>query len=466
MGAEGVRAVEEISLGDLTEVFPPDLVDVVIGKAGVRERRKRLLPARLMVYFLLGRALFCPDPYREVLRKLAEPLRRAAGWGRWRIPDKAAVFRARQKLGEEPLRELLAQVGPVAEEDTPGAFWRGHRLMVVDGTVLEAADSAANAEWFGRPRNRAGQTVAYPQLRVAVLIESGTHIVVDAEVGTYHTGEVDLSVALVRSLRPGMLLLADRGFPGVRWWKQMTASGADLMCRVQRRWNLKPERVLEDGSWISTVHIRVQKGRPNTNRESITVRVIEYRLDDPGRDRDQHYRLVTTLMDPLQAPAAELAALYAERWEAENTLAELKTSQIGTDRVLNSKSPELVRQEVYAHLAVHAALRKLMWRTAVRQDDPLDPDRLSFSAALRAVRRSVLASPAVFPPSGPGPQPRNARPRAPGGDQPAPPPSLRRPPDQAHAPEVPGLAGRPPQAATTDADTHHSRRPGDRHQPA
>lgn len=436
-----LRLAEEIGLGDLTVVFSSELVDVVIGKAGVLERRRRLLPARLVVYFVLARALFSPDPYREVLRKLAEPMHRAAGWGAWRIPDKAAIFRARRRVGEEPLRELLAQVGPIADERTPSAFWRGQRLMTVDGTVLEAADSPENAQWFGRPRNRPGQTVAYPQFRVAALIESGTHVIVDAEIGTYHTGEVELSRALARSLRPGMLLLADRGFPGVTWWKQMATTGAQLLCRVQKRWNLHPEQILEDGSWISTVRIRVQKDRPNTpDREHITVRVIEYWLDDTSRDPARRYRLVTTLLDPRQAPAAELAALYAERWEAEITLAELKTSQIGGDRPLASRSPDLVRQEVYAHLAVHAALRKLMWQTAVSRDAPVDPDRLSFSAALRGARRSVLSQPVGFSPCGTAAQPGPVDPGTRRGGQSAAPASDPPTPDQAHAPEVSGVA--------------------------
>jgi hypothetical protein len=434
------QGVEGLGLGDLTEVFPVGLVDVLVGKAGVRERRRRLLPAGLMVYFMLGRALFCPDPYREVLRKLVHPLRGVSGWDGWRIPDKAAVFRARIRLGEEPLRELFGQVGPVADEATPGAFWRGLRLMAVDGTVLETADTAANAAFFGRPRNRPGQVVAYPQLRVAALIESGTHVIVDAEIGSYHTGEVELSQQLVRSLRPGMLVLADRGFPGVRWWKQMSATGAELLCRVPEGWKLLPERVLADGSWISTVHIRVQKGVRKAGRESVTVRVIEYRLDDTGRDPDMRYRLVTTLMDPLQAPAAELAALYAERWEAENTLAELKTGQIGHDRPLPSKSPELVRQELRAHLAVHTGLRALIWRTAASRGRPLDCDRFSFSAALRAVRRSVLTPPGDFPPSSPRPEPDTPRPGTDRRDQPAPAAAFRCPSDHKDAAEIPRLA--------------------------
>lgn len=386
-------------LGDLTQIYPPELVDVVLSKAEAREDRVRLLPARLMVYFMLGKALFSPDPYREVLRKLAESTRRSVGWDGWRIPDKAAIFRARKRLGTEPLRELLSQVGPVAEENTPGAFWRGWRLMVLDGTAVEVADTPENAEEFGRPRNRAGQTVAYPQSRLVALIESGTHVVVDAAVGTYHSSERDLAEELVRSLWPGMLVLTDRGFPGVKWWKAMAASGADLVCRVQSRWNLVPEEVLEDGSWVSTARIRVVKGRPaSKDRESIRVRVVEYWLDDVGRDPRQRYRLITTVLDPAAAPARELAALYAERWEAETTLAEWKTVQIGSENVLTSKSPELVRQEIYAHLAVHAGLRTLMCRAAMAAPEPLDPDRLSFIAALRAARRSVFAPSGAFSP--------------------------------------------------------------------
>ena len=197
----GSHLAERVGLGDLTEAYPPDLVDAVVAKAGVREARVRLLPTRLMVYFVLGRALFSPDPYREVLRELADAARGADGWDGWRVPDKAAIFRARRRLGAEPVRELLAQVGPVATEATPGAFWRGWRLMVVDGTTVEAADTPANDAEFGRPRNQRGKPVAYPMARVTVLAESGTHVVVDAAAGPYTCGEVTLAEALLRSLR-------------------------------------------------------------------------------------------------------------------------------------------------------------------------------------------------------------------------------------------------------------------------
>jgi hypothetical protein len=394
----GSMVVDRVGLGALGEVFPPELVDVVVAKAEVASARVRLLPARLVVYFLLARALFSPDPYREVLRKLAEPARREVrGWGGWHVPNKASVFRARQQVGVEPIRELLAEVGPVATEATPGAFWRGWRLMTIDGTTVEVADTTTNDATFGRPGHRKNTGPAgYPLARVMVLIESGTHVIVDAEVGAWRTSERDLAAVLGRSLRPGMLLLADRGLPGAHLWQQMAATGADLVWRVGKLWKLPAEEILPDGSWISTVH--GGRGRTKHPYQDVRVRVIEYVLDDAGRDPGERYRLITTVTDPSRAPAAELAALYAERWESETTLAECKTHQIGARHVLTSKSPELVCQEIYAHLAVHAGLRSLMHTAALAHTPPMDPDRLSFSAALRAARRSLTAATGSFSP--------------------------------------------------------------------
>ncbi|MGW6504525.1 IS4 family transposase [Nonomuraea angiospora] len=387
--------IERVALGALTRVFPPDLVDVVVAKTGTREERVRLLPSRLMVYFVLGRALFSPAPYREVARTLTHTLCEQDGWTGWRVPDKAALARARQRLGTEPFRELLGQIGPVAEAGTAGAWWRGWRLMAVDATLVEVADSPANEQEFGRHRCRPGQPSGYPQAKVVALIETGTHVVVDAVIGPGAAHEQSLAGQLVDRLAPDMLVLADRGFPGVPLWEAMAATGAQLLWRVSSRWKLEPEQILPDGSWISTVRTGNRARRPTRQTR---VRVVEYRMNDPGRDPDQRYRLITTFMDPGQAPAAELAALYAERWEAETTLAECKSVQIGAGMVLPSRSPPLIRQDIYAHLAVHAALRALMCTTATAQDPPLDPDRLSFSAALRAARRSVLSAPVAFSP--------------------------------------------------------------------
>ncbi len=445
------RLVDRVTLGDLAEVYPPGLVDEILAATSAREARVRLLPARLMVYFMLGKALFSPAPYREVLRTLAEPARHdACGWGSWHVPDKAAVFRARQRLGDQPFQRLLARAGPgVATAATPGAFWRGWRLMVIDGTTVEAADTSANAAGLGRPRRRKGHGPAgYPLARVETLIESGTHVVVDAEAGAYRVHERDLAARLARSLRPGMLVLADRGLPGVHLWKQLAATGAELAWRVPKLWKLPAEQALPDGSWISTVH--GGRGRTRHPAEDLRVRVVEYVLDDPGRNHGERYRLATTILGPDAAPAAELGALYAERWEAENTLAEWKTYQLGSRNIMTSKSPGLVRQEIYAHLAAHTAVRTLMHQAATCQAEPIDPDRLSFTAALRAVRRSVTATTGIFPPAGTGRRAGQPRPGIARGDQPASPAPRRDPPGQAKDVPLPVLEPRPSPASATD----------------
>ncbi|MET8129807.1 IS4 family transposase, partial [Streptomyces sp. NPDC005231] len=204
-------------LGLLTWVYPPGLVDRVVAACGRSEQRKRLLPARLVVYFVLGLALFSPAPYLEVMRHLVAGLRGLGLLGKWHVPAKSSLFRARQRLGFEPLQVLFAATAkPMANESTPGAFWRGLRLLAVDGTCWDVADTAANQAAFGRPGNGRGtRRSAFVQVRMAALVEVGSHAVLDAELAGCRTGEVTLVGRLPRSCDAGQLVLADRGFLGV-----------------------------------------------------------------------------------------------------------------------------------------------------------------------------------------------------------------------------------------------------------
>ena len=387
--------VSSAGLGDLGSVFPADLIEAVVDKTGCREQRTRVLPSSLMVVFGLVQALRCPEPYLEVLRYLGPD----GGQGTVSA-DKAAVFRARLRIGAAPFAELLAQVGVQAGPSTPGAFYRGLRLMAMDGTTIAVADSPGNREVFGLAPHRSDRTrSAFPLARVLALIESGTHVVIDAAVAGCAVTEKELVPQLARSLRPGMLLLADAGLPSVALAAAAVAAGADVLFRVPSTWGLAPIRVLTDGSWLAEV--ASGKKIPAALAQRMTVRVLHYRLDDPGRDPDIDYRLVTTLLDPEQGPAPELSALYHERWEAEGTLAEVKTAQMGREHVIASKHPVLAEQEILAHLAVHAGIRALMHHAAMAYDPPIDPDRLSFTTALRAVRRSQTLRPGIFPPHQP-----------------------------------------------------------------
>ena len=392
------RLSDHISVGVLTRVFPPGLVDRVVADAERAEVRHRLLPARVVVYYVLGLALFSQASYEEVMRELTEGLSWASGWAQsWNVPTKAALFKARARLGAEPLAALFGEVAvPLAAEQTRGAWYRGLRLMSIDGTCLDVADTPANAAEFGRPGSGRGEGAgAFPQARVVGLAECGTHALTAAAIGACTTGETTLARDLLGSIGEAMLVLADRNFYGLELWNAAAATGAQLLWRVKAGLVLPARERLADGSYLA--RLREHDKRSHRMRDTdVVVRVVDYGLDDPGRPQAEDvYRLITTILDPGAAPAAELAALYPQRWEFETTLAELKTHQRGPRTVLRSKQPDLVRQEIYGYLCVHYAIRWLMHAVALEAGE--DPDRLSFTRTLRAARRTAGSHPGFSP---------------------------------------------------------------------
>jgi Insertion element 4 transposase N-terminal/Transposase DDE domain len=386
------RLSDVVSVGVLTRTFPPGLVDEVIAGCGRTEQRHRSLPARVMAYFVVGMALHSEGSYEDVLGLLTDGLAWSSGGDPVRLPSKSAIFQARARLGAEPLRALFERVAvPLGDQDTPGVWLAGRRLVAVDGTCLDVADTAANAEFFGRPGVNKGEQAAFPQARVVAMAECGTHAVFDAVVGPYTTSEVELARGLIGRLRPAMLCLADRGFYGFKMWQAAAATGADLLWRMRSSQRLDPIEILADGSYLAKVY---EVHNFKRRGEGVTVRVIDYTIDD-GRANDTTYRLITTILDPDEASAVELAAAYAQRWEIETTLDELKVHQRGPRTVLRSKSPDLVLQEIWGHLCCHYAIRTLMWEAA--NEANVDPDRVSFTAAIRIARRSIAAA-GDFPP--------------------------------------------------------------------
>ncbi len=384
------RLADHIALGVVTRTYPPEVVDAVVRDTGRGQQRHRLLPARLVVYYVLAMALFSSAGYEEVMRNLVEGLAWESGWRqRWSVPSKSAIFQARARLGVEPLAELFARCcRPLATAATQGSFYRDWQLMSMDGTTLDVADTPANAEEFGRPASGRGEGGAFPQLRITALAECGTHAIVAASMGPCATGERTLARELLGAMQPAMLVLADRGFSGHPLWAAAAATGADLLWRANGNAVLPVLERFADGSFRSEIVASDDKHR----REQVrTVRVIEYAIVDPGRPQaeETRYRLLTTILDPAAAPASDLAARYAERWEFESALDELKTHQRGPRVVLRSKTPDGVRQEAWGYLCTHYAIRALMHTAATGWG--VDPDRLSFTRSLHAARRSVRA---------------------------------------------------------------------------
>ena len=347
-----------------------------------------------MAYYVIALTLYMQVSYREVLRCLLEGLEWMAGPARaLKVTGRSGISQARTRLGWRPLQQLYDElVGPIAGPATQGAWYRGWRLMSLDGSTLDVPDTAANAQAFGRPGASRGKA-AYPQLRFVSLVENGTHVLVGSRLGRYRDGETTLARQVVGTLAAEMLCLADRLFFAYPLWQQARATGADLLWRVKKHLRLPCRQRLADGSYLSVVYPSARDRRHDT--AGVTVRVIEHTL--PG-DAEDLYRVVTSILDPAQAPAGELAALYHERWEIETALDELKTHLRGATIVLRSKTPDLVRQEFYGLLLAHFAIRGLMHEAAVKVG--IDPDRLSFVHAMRVIRRKLPRAVAI-PPSGP-----------------------------------------------------------------
>jgi len=349
-----------ISTGVLASVCPRSLIDEVLEQTGRGSQRQRLLPAPAVVYYVMALALWREAPLEEVLRVVCEGLQWLGGGPAETVQaSKSAISQARSRLGAEAMRRLAQRVlRPLAPAGAPGCWYRRWRLMALDGSCLDVADEQANAEFFGYPAASRGQMAAR---------------------------------ALPQWLRADMLVMADRGFYSFKLWTIAQQSGAALLWRLNSIVKLPAQQVLADGSYLSTVFDSEDRARQHGR----TVRVIDYTLEDSAGDTEDRYRLITNLLDPEQAGAEALAALYHERWEIEGVFDEFKTHLRASSTVLRSKTPELVQQELWGLLLAHFAIRQLMAQAAWPRG--LDPDRLSFTHAVRVIKRKLPQAAAVPP---------------------------------------------------------------------
>lgn len=393
----GARLSDFLSASLLARVVPAEVVHAVLNEHGCNTQRVRSFPAVAGVYYCMALSLYPEAAYEEVFAVVAQGLAWASGAAQPELVSKSSISGLRSRIGSAPLRELVARCCvPLANaREHPQAFFAGLRLVAIDGSCFDLPDEADNAEMFGYPGSRTSVAghAGYPQARCAVLVECATHAILGANLGPYRSGEWELCVDLLGRLKPGMLCMADRGFNGFEHWHQARATGADLLWRCASTRKLPVQRALDDGSFLSVMR---PSGVSNAEaaKQAITVRVIEYAL--PGVDDGQpRYRLMTTLLDPQQAPAMELAALYHQRWEIESVFDELKTHLRQSRRVLRSKTSELVRQEFFGWVLAHYAVRWLLHQGATRHRMP--HAELSFKGHVELLRRTQPHS-GAFPP--------------------------------------------------------------------
>ncbi|MET0987808.1 MAG: IS4 family transposase [Steroidobacteraceae bacterium] len=382
-----------ISTGVLASVCPRSLIDEVLQETGRGSQRNRLLPAPAVVYYVMALALWREAPLEEVLRVVCEGLQWLGGGQADAVQaSKSAISQARTRLGPEVMRQLAQRVlRPLGPPQAPGCWYRGLRLMALDGSGMDVADEEANAKFFGYPTATRGES-AFPQARLLGLVECATHAVVAADIAPYARSEKAMAAELLPGwLRADMLVMADRGFYSFKLWALACDSDAALLWRLSSTIKLAVQQELPDGSFLSTVFDSADSAR----RHGRTVRVIEYTLEDSAVPVQDNYRLVTNILDPKKAPCLELARLYHERWEIEGVFDEFKTHLRANSTVLRSKTPDLVHQELWGLLLAHFAIRQLMAQAAWQR--ALDPDRLSFTHAVRVVKRKMPQDAAVPP---------------------------------------------------------------------
>ncbi|GAC1457137.1 MAG: IS4 family transposase [Chamaesiphon sp.] len=367
-------------------VIPPEVIEQTLGQTNTVEERKRKLPSQLVVCLVIAMSLWSSDSMGTVLKNLVNGLSRQ--WTRlgkyWKVPNSASISEARQRVGCRVLTQLFEQiVRPRATPETPGAFLGGLRVMALDGTVLDVPDSIANARVFGYPASRPGTRAAFPKVRLVMLVEAGTHLIVDALMCPYRIGERVRAKKLLRSVSKGMLLMWDRGLHSYAMVQATLATGCDYLGRVPANVKFSVEKVLDDGSYISWIHPDGKSKKKGATK--IAVRVIEYTID--AGHGQQTYRLITSLLDPALFPALLLATEYHQRWEIENMIDELKTHLNGRKTPVRSLNPREVVQEIYGWLLGHYAVRCLMLKAA--QQVGISPLRLGFTGTLKVIRRAI-----------------------------------------------------------------------------
>lgn len=422
MDASVVVTPDQVSLGVLVTAVPRDAVDDAIAVCGVGAKRSDgKLPPHVVAYLTMALCLFPEDDYTEVVTKVTGSLDQWGCWNAaWQVPTSSAVTQARKRMGRDVFPEIFERVcGPVGGESSPvaamvatgrarGSWLRNWRLMAIDGFDVDIPDTPENAAEFGYAGS--GETrSAYPKARVVAMSECGTHALVAAEIGSRAVGEQTMALGLYPRLRDDELLTADRGFYSFQAWGLAAGTGAALVWRAPTRLRLPVVKVLDDGTFLSVV---MKPGMRDARRERIlatagagqdihptegfVVRVVEYDVPDRvGGGTGEVIALLSTITDPADASAEELADAYHQRWEQETAHDQLKTHMRGPGKVLRSRLPDLVHQEIWAWLIVHHAMTALIARAAEAADR--DPDQVSFTKTLRLIRRTVTGKAGFSP---------------------------------------------------------------------
>jgi hypothetical protein len=388
------KMCHQISLEVFEHVYPRHLICEQLSLHQAWEKRERVLNMLTIIYLMLAAALWTRLAFPRVLERLGRPLHLLGlSLGALRVEGSAISYR-RGQLGLAPLKGVMACCcRPVCTPATKGAYRFGRRLVALDGSLQDVPDTKANGAAFARPSNQYG-VGPFPQIRLLLLTECGSHVTFDAVVDSSEEAEKRLALEVLPSLSPDMFLLHDAQFSGLRFWQGVRKQGAHVMGPLPSQHLSSYLRQLSDGSYLAVYQPSSQQAKEGI--KPLVVRVIEYRITDARLGEPaQVYRLATTWLNPRTAPALALIDCYHERWEVELVLDESKTHQRFQQPVLRSRTPEGCRQEMYALLLTHYAVRAWMHQAALQAD--VDPDRLSFTDAVFVLAETTRELAQVVP---------------------------------------------------------------------
>jgi transposase IS4-like protein/DDE family transposase len=384
---EGHRFSDTISFAVISRFIPCEKILSVLECTNKGTKRSRLLPAHIMIYYIIALGFYFESSSRDVLRFLLGSLRDLLPDGS-SIPTacKSAISQARTRIGKAPVIALYDEiVQPIATEKTDGAHYKNRLLVVIDGSKIDVADTEENVNYFGKQKYGGFGGVkgegAFPLMRFLSLVEVGTHVIFETVYSKFSTSEFNLGKMILEKVKPNMLVLADRLYFNHETWKIGLEKGADLLWRIKKNTKLSIFKNLPDGSSLAKIYPSERDSKKDSN--GIILRLIEYQI----KGKNELYRLVTTMLDHDEAPAEELAALYSERWTIEIVYDELKNHTREKKVFLKSKTPDLVIQEFYGLLLAHYAIRGVMHEAALQAKIP--PNRLSFVHSVRVVRRKL-----------------------------------------------------------------------------
>lgn len=384
--AELERSLGKFSVEALAPHLKCSWIDDALKATGRASQRVRKLPARFVVWLVIGMALFRRLSIQNVLRRVGAPLGGVSLWTE--EPSSAAVTKARDRVGAEPLALVGEQLAAsLRDRFGPALCWRGMELVSIDGSTFKVPDSPENAAYFGRPGASRGHA-AYPQMRGVFLSSATHHFVWAHRFAPYRTGEVPLAMELVEHVRKGSLVLLDRNFLAYKLLARVLERGSHFIVRMKK--NVKPRRLrrLADGDYLVEVTTPryLRKKHPGIPKHLVLRELV---VDIGG---DEPIRLLTSLTDESLYSKADLAHLYRNRWEVETSLDEIKTHQVEATTItrpviFRSKAPARVLQEAHGLVLAYNLVRAVMAEGAERADVP--PLRISFVGALARIREAI-----------------------------------------------------------------------------